>query len=76
MTVTLSKKWLNILLKEKETGMGYYIVSVILKTGTVFDRVVISDGKITKIFGEEGIPFQEQDIKEIKITHDKWKFNP
>jgi bifunctional N-acetylglucosamine-1-phosphate-uridyltransferase/glucosamine-1-phosphate-acetyltransferase GlmU-like protein len=63
-------------MKEKETGMGYYIVSVTLQDGKVFNKVIISDGKITQIFGEKEIPFQEKDIKEIRVTHDKWSFNP
>ena len=58
-----------------ETGMGYQVVSVILQDGRKFDQVVIVSEYITKVRGYKDIPFQESDIIEIKVTHDKWDWD-
>ena len=55
--------------------MGYYVVSVILQDGRKFDQVVIDSGYIAKVRGYKDIPFQESDIREIKVTHDKWDWD-
>jgi len=55
--------------------MGYQIASIVLKDGTRFNQVVIVGRNITQIKGIEGIPFTEQQIAEIFVTHDKWDFN-
>jgi hypothetical protein len=73
--IKLSKRWLDELLSKPETGMGYQVVSIILNDGTRFDRAIVNSGYITQIKDVQGIPFSEQDIKEIIVTHDKWKFN-
>ena len=71
----LSKKWMDFLLTQPETGMGYQVVSVLLHDGRRFDRVPIVDSAIRRIKGREDIPFTEADIKEIIVTHDKWDFS-
>ncbi len=71
----LSDKWAPKLIAQGETGMGYQIVSVVLKDGKRFDQVVIVGGTIGQIKGIEGIPFAEDEIAEIIVTHDKWDFN-
>jgi hypothetical protein len=73
--IQLSKKWAPILLAQGETGMGYQVVSVILQDGRKFDQVVIVSEYITKVRGYKDIPFQESDIIEIKVTHDKWDWD-
>jgi hypothetical protein len=73
--IELSPKWLDFLMHSPETGMGYQIVSVVLKDGTQLDRVVVIDGKIASIKGRDDIPFISDDIQEIIVTHDKWDFN-
>ena len=72
--ITLSDKWAPKLVAQGETGMGYQIASVILKDGRRFDHVVIVGGIIGQIKDIEGIPFSEEDIAEIIVTHDKWNF--
>ena len=47
--LTLSDKWAPFFRSIHETGMGYVIVSVILKDGRQFDRVCVVGGTITKI---------------------------
>jgi len=37
--------------REKETGPGYQIVSVVLKDGTRFEQVVASEGYIIAVRG-------------------------
>ena len=70
----LSKKWAAELVNKPETGMGYQIVSVILKNGKRFDQVVNNSGYITQVHGFKEIPFTEDEIQEIIVTHDKWDF--
>jgi hypothetical protein len=70
----LPEKWIRYLLTHPETGMGYYIVSVVLKDGRRFDQVIVDSGFITKVRGEEGIPFDVSEIDQIIVTHDKWEF--
>lgn len=72
--LALSDKWTRFLVSQPETGMGYQVVSVVLNDGTRYDRVVVNAGYITQIKDMETIPFEEKDIREIVVTHDKWKF--
>jgi hypothetical protein len=71
----LSGKWASKLAAEPETGMGYQIASIVLKDGKRFDWVVVVDGNVTRVRGVEGIPFSEDQIEQIIVTHDKWDFN-
>ena len=73
--ITLSSKWATELASKPETGMGYQVVSVVLNDGKKFDQVAIVEGRITEIRGRTDIPFAENDIAEIILTHDKWNFN-
>lgn len=73
--IALSDKWARSLVTQGETGMGYQIASVVLKDGRRFRQVVIVEGTITQIKDVEGIPFSEDQIDQIVVTHDKWDFN-
>jgi len=73
--ITLSQKWAKELASKPETGMGYQVVRVVLKDGNGFDQVAVVEGRITEIRGRTDIPFAENDIAEIILTHDKWDFN-
>jgi hypothetical protein len=73
--IKLSAKWAKELVSKPETGMGYQVVSIVLKDGKKYDQVVIVEGQITKIRGLKDIPFNEDEISKIIITHDKWDFN-
>jgi len=72
--LALSSKWIEKLTSQPETGMGYHVVSVVLKDGKRFDQVVVDQGCITQIRHYPSIPFAEEDIKDIIVTHDKWNF--
>ena len=73
--IELSTAWTDHLMNQPETGMGYQIVSVVLRDGTRYDQVVVDSGYITQIRGLTRIPFSEEDIQEIIVTHDKWDFD-
>jgi len=72
--IRLGDKWAAKLIAEPETGMGYQIATVRLRDGRQFDQVVIIDGQITQIKGRRDLPFAEDDISEIVVTHEKWDF--
>lgn len=73
--ITLSAKWASELASKPETGMGYQVVSIILKDGRRFDQVAVVEGRLTEIRGRKDIPFTEDQIVQIILTHDKWNFN-
>jgi len=71
---SVSDKWADYLVNQPETGMGYWVVSVTLKDGRSYDRVVVNGGLVTQVYGEDTVPFDPDDIVDIKVTHDKWEF--
>lgn len=66
----LSQKWAPFFQSHAETGMGYVIVSALLKDGRRFDRVCVVGGYVTTVDGSSSIPFAEADIAELVVTHD------
>ena len=73
--VQLSTKWTSELASKPESGMGYQVVSIIFKDGRRFDQVVVVEGQITYIRGCRDIPFTEEQIVQVVVTHDKWDFS-
>jgi hypothetical protein len=71
----LSSRWVNYLKSQPETGMGYQIVSVILKDGRRFDQAAIILPYIGGVRGFDDIPFKEEEIDQIIVTHDKWDWS-
>ncbi len=71
----LTEKRSNFLVSQPETGTGYHIITIILYDGKRYDHVIANSGYITQVKGYNEIPFAVADIKEIIITHDKWKFD-
>jgi len=72
--LNLSIKWATKLIAQSETGMGYQIVSIFLKDGRRFEQAVIVGGAVSQIRGLPGIPFTDDEIEDIIVTHDKWDF--
>ena len=70
----LSAEWKAKLISQPETGMGYSIVSIVLRDGKRFDQVIVDSGYVTKIKGMHTIPFGNDDIDDIIVTHAKWDF--
>jgi hypothetical protein len=74
----LSSKWVEFFRMHAETGMGYTIVTVVLKDGKRYPRVAVTGGVIGSVDGGSAIPFIEDDIAEFEddiaefiVTHDK-----
>lgn len=67
-------KWGATLTSLPETGMGYQIATVKLSDGRQFRQALIVEGQLTKIRGIEGIPFSEDEIADIVVTHERWNF--
>lgn len=70
-TLELSEKWGPVLIGQPETGMGYQITTVKLRDGRFFPNVTIVCGVITEVEGHQVIPFKEEEIAEIVVTHGK-----
>ena len=73
--ITLSEKWASELISQPETGMGYQVISIILNDGRRFDQIAVVGGQISEMRGQKDIPFTEDEIAKIILTHDKWNFN-
>ena len=71
----LSDEWGPVLVSQPETGMGYQVASIILRDGTRYNQAIIESGYITRIRNYDKIPFREEEIAEIIVTHDKWDFS-
>lgn len=71
----LSDKWGPKLTSQPETGMGYQVVSIVLKDGTRWNQALVEAGHVTRIKGLSLIPFREDQIADIIITHEKWNFS-
>lgn len=71
------EKWREMARDLPETGMGYTVVTVVLKDGRQYERVVIDSGYIARVYGYgyNEIPFDPDDIVDIIVTHDKWNFS-
>jgi len=52
--------------------MGYTIVNVKLTDGRIFRQVLIDTGILARIRGLSNIPFTEEEITDIAISHEKW----
>jgi len=72
-TLQLSDKRLSFLVNQPETGMGYQVCTIRLKDGQEFKQAIVDSGFVTKIKDTNGIPFSEDEIEEIIVTHDKWQ---
>jgi hypothetical protein len=60
--------------QDGDTGMGYQIVSVMLKDGRNFDQVVASEGCIIQVRGYHTIPFKPEDVASVSVNHQRWNF--
>lgn len=71
----LPKKWQDFLMAQPETVSEGQTGDVVLTDGRIINDVVFLGGKyVSEVRGEEGIPFDPEDITEIRLTHKRWKF--
>lgn len=67
----LSPRWSGRLAAQPETGMDHQVVTVVLRDGRRFDRVLVESGSITRVDGLDSIPFRDDDIADLIVTHDR-----
>ena len=68
----LPQKFIKKLISQPETGMGYQIATIILSNGKQYHQVVILEShQIVYVKGYNSIPFSNNDIVEIILTHNK-----
>ena len=60
--------------QNKETGIGYQIISVTLKNGRYFEQAVASEGCIIQVRGYKEIPFAGDDVALVSVNHKRWNF--
>jgi hypothetical protein len=60
--------------QQPETGMGYWVVSAVLKDGRQYDQVIVNSGYVTRVRNYRAIPFTEPDVDRFIVTHAKWDF--
>jgi hypothetical protein len=65
-------KWQQTVRALPETGMGYTVVSLVLRDGRRFDQAIIDSGWLSRVRGLADIPFTEDDITDINASHEKW----
>jgi hypothetical protein len=66
----LGDRWADVLARERESGMGYQVVTIRLKDGRQFAGVTVVGGVINRVEGAQSIPFADGDIEHIVVTHD------
>lgn len=73
--VPIPAEWLDYLLRQPESGMGYQIVSVRLKDGRHFKQVIAQNGYFTQVRGYDELPFTQLDeIASVFVNHKRWNF--
>jgi hypothetical protein len=60
--------------RENEAGLGYQIISVVLKDGTRFEQVVASEGCIIAVRGFAEVPFKFDEVATVEVSHRLWNF--
>ena len=66
------KQFIDFFRNSPETGMGYFVVDVVLKDGRTFKQAVVDSGHVTAVRGYTEIPFTQSDIDHFVVTHEKW----
>ncbi|MGC1904685.1 MAG: hypothetical protein WA715_12770 [Candidatus Acidiferrum sp.] len=72
--VPIPHEWAANLKRQKETGFGYHVVSVTLKSGKCFDQVVASEGCVIHVRGHKDVPFAPEDMARVDLNHKSWNF--
>lgn len=72
--VSIPRECVDYLKRDKETGIGYQVVSVNLKDGRCFDQVVASEGCIIQVRGYTEIPFAPEEVTSVSVNHRRWNF--
>jgi hypothetical protein len=70
-TIELDNRWAPLIRNAPEAGMGYCIATIRLRSGEVYEHVVIVGGTVAQVAGYGGIPFSSDEIAEITVTNDR-----
>ena len=70
----IPNEWATHLREHKETGMGYHVVSVTLKSGKQFEQVVASEGCVIQVRGHREVPFSPDEVASVDVNHKRWNF--
>jgi hypothetical protein len=71
---TIPNEWVDHLRRQRETGLGYQVVSVNLKDGRRFDQVVASEGCVIQVRGYSDVPFKQDEVASVQVNHRRWNF--
>ena len=66
------KRFADFFRKSPETGMGYWVVTAVLKDGRRYEQVLVNSGYLTRVRNYDEIPFAEHEIDHFIVTHSKW----
>jgi hypothetical protein len=72
--VPIPRELADNLRRQSETGMGYQVVAVTLKSGKHFDQVVASEGYVIQVRGYKDVPFSTDDVASVSLNHKRWNF--
>jgi hypothetical protein len=72
--VLIPNEFVHQLKQDKETGLGYQVVSVTLKDGSLFEQVATSEGSVIQVRGYDEIPFSAEDVAAVRVNHKRWNF--
>lgn len=72
----LPQRWQAFLHTAGESGMGYQIGDVYLRSGQVYEDVVFMNPYVGGVRGHPrgDIPFDVNEIDRIDVTHKRWKW--
>ncbi len=71
MVQVLDSRLIDKITAGPETGMGYYVVVVVLADGRRFKDAIFQDGYITEVRGYKQIPFHAGEVKDLELSRDK-----
>jgi hypothetical protein len=72
--IPVPEKNVDNLKRDKETGMGYQVVSVDLLDGRHFDQAIASEGCIIEVRGYNDVPFSAEEVATVSVNHRQWNF--
>ena len=72
--VPIPNRFVDQLKRAGETGIGYQVVSVVLKDGRSFEQVATSEGCVIEVRGHQEIPFAPEDVASVSVNHKDWNF--
>jgi hypothetical protein len=70
----IPREWAAHLKRQNETGMGYHVVSVTLKSDKRFEQVIASEGCVIHVQGHKEVPFRSEEVASVDLNHKRWNF--